>query len=65
MYIMFALRGYRLDLIVNLLKYVVSLAALTGFTQLFGTTILTSLLRVSSTLSLYSWPALVLHTSFG
>ena len=62
---MFALRGYRLDLIVNLLKYVVSLAALTGFTQLFGTTILTSLLRVSSTLSLYSWPALVLHTSFG
>jgi len=61
-----ALHGYRLDLVVDLLKYVVSLAALTGFTQLFGTTILTSLLlRVSSTLSLYSWPALVLRTSFG
>ena len=66
MYIMFALRGYRLDLVVDLLKYVVSLAVLTGFTQLFGTMILTSLLlRVSSALSLYSWLALVLSSSLG
>ena len=44
-----ALRGCRLDLVVNFLKYVVSLrmAALAGFTQLLGTANLTALfLRV-------------------
>jgi hypothetical protein len=63
-----ALRGCRLDLIVNSLKYVVSLrtVALAGFTQLLGTTnLMTLFFRVSSALSLYSWLALVLNSSLG
>lgn len=66
-YIMAALRGCRLNLVVNFLKYVVSLrtAALAGFRQLLRTTNLTSLfLRVSSAFSLYSWLA-VLSSSLG